>query len=211
MPSLLWHWKGKFPLIRAHACSFRRQERVAADLHDKQLKEINTTFVFSLSGSEGAERFGDGVFSARPCEYKCSAPHFFIYMCAQLPLWTKTMWRRLRASRRWCVFDLCAYECVCALALPGKAPLRQAYTEQLRSSAEAPEAPQRRRDWEVDGWEGKRKRGEIWGGGGGRFSQEGEEGKQGMHRSRWRTDGSDYHSYPQGRRERSREAQRRRD
>lgn len=70
----------------------------------------------------------------------------------------------------WCVFDLCVSVCACSLALLGKAPLRQAYTEQLRSSAGAPEALQRRRDSEVDEWEWSREKG------GGRFSQGEERG-----------------------------------
>lgn len=65
----------------------------------------------------------------------------------------------------WCVFDLCVCVSVCVLACVAwcKAPLRQAYTEQLWSSAGAPEALQRRRDSEVDEWEWSREKG---GGGG---------------------------------------------
>lgn len=35
--------------------------------------EKGLCFVLLLSGSEGAEQFGDGVLSARPCEYEHSA------------------------------------------------------------------------------------------------------------------------------------------
>lgn len=46
---------------------------VLLDACDKQHSEINKYGIFVPLGSEGAEQFGDGVLSARPCEYKHSA------------------------------------------------------------------------------------------------------------------------------------------
>jgi len=75
------------------------------------------------------------------------------------------------------------------LVLPGKVPRRGRHTDRLRTTAGAPEALHRGRRLDLGEDAGL----STWGRG----------GEQWIHRSRWRTDGSDYHSIL---RERRREA-----
>lgn len=95
----------------------------AATQQSKPLSFRCSTFGL-LSGSEGAERPGDGVLPPRPREYKThTRRHISSRMCAQLPQWAETAWqvqvahsvseKRDARSRRW------------PRRLPGGAPQRR--------------------------------------------------------------------------------------
>lgn len=145
------------------------------------------------------------TFSSAECSLAATFTwtHFSIFMYAQLPLRTKTMWQRqaaINVSKKWCVFDhLCL--CCCLVGL-----LREVVTQISSGLLLGPQRPLhhgRRRDWVIDG--GKRE--DLVGGtvhrgrgGGTRDTSEQVENRR-----------FTLSLYPQGWRERSKEAGRRRD
>lgn len=76
------------------------------------------------------------------------------------------------------------------LVLPGKAPLRGGYTDRLKITARGPRGPSPRQEERLRSRQGR----ERGFGRGRRVVRRGSGGEQWIHRSRWRTDGSDYHS-----------------